>query len=232
MRFAIRRSRLFLICLLLASVSAAFTIIAPTGAALRQDEPDEPPTLDELLGLDEEQQDRQATDVAETEAEEELQRRLGQREMRSAFAAALEKMAISADLLEAQLNPGAATQRVQEEILIKLDQLIDEARKQAGGSCSSSSRSRSTAPPNRQPGARPGDGAKPGQRAGSRAGGAEPPLEQGDLNTLLKETRREWGDLPQRVREMLLQGRGEKFSTLYERLTREYYRRLAEEDSS
>lgn len=223
---------MFFVCLLLASAGAAFAAIAPTGAALQQDEPAEPPTLDELLGLDEEQQDRQAADVAETEAEEELQRRLSQREMRSAFAAALEKMTLSADLLEEQLNPGAATQRVQEEILLKLDQLIDEARKLSSGSCSSSSRSESTAPPNQQPGARPGAGAKPGQRAGSRAGGAEPPLEQGDLNTLLEETRREWGDLPQRVREMLLQGRDEKFSTLYERLTREYYRRLAEENSS
>jgi hypothetical protein len=43
--------------------------------------------------------------------------------------------------------------------------------------------------------------------------------------------RSEWGSLPQRVRDMLLQGRNEKFSSLYEKLTGEYYRRLAEGDS-
>ena len=37
--------------------------------------------------------------------------------------------------------------------------------------------------------------------------------------------------LPERIREMLLQGKQETFSSLYEQLTQEYYRRLAEEGS-
>jgi len=229
MRFTVSKARSFRVWRLTASVIAACVVAVPA-LADPPDEADEPPTLDELLGLEEEEEEgRQTADVAGAEAE--LQRRLSQREMRNAFTAALEKMTLSADLLQMELDPRAATQRVQEEILIKLDQLIDEARKQCGGSCSSSSRSTSTTPPGQKPGA----SAKPGQRAGSRAGGAggaEPPLKQGDLNTLLEETGREWGDLPQRVREMLLQGRSEEFCTLYERLTREYYRRLAEENSS
>jgi hypothetical protein len=200
-------------------------------AAGRQDEPTEPPTLDELLGLEEELSDRQTTDVAEQEAETELQRRLGLREMRSAFDAALEKMTLSADLLENELDPGIATQRVQEEVLVKLDQLIEEARKQCRGSCSSSAGS-SARQTTQKPGAKPGDDSRSGQQAGSNAGGAEPPLEQGDLSVRLDEKGAEWGNLPQRVREMLLEGRGERFSALYERLTREYYRRLAEESSS
>ncbi len=56
-------------------------------------------------------------------------------------------------------------------------------------------------------------------------------MQQGDINTMIEEQRTEWGNLPQRVREMLLQGREEKFSSLYEELTREYYRRLAEDGS-
>ena len=47
----------------------------------------------------------------------------------------------------------------------------------------------------------------------------------------LEEERTEWGNLPERVRDMLLQGSKEKFSSLYKQLTREYYRRLAEEGS-
>jgi hypothetical protein len=47
----------------------------------------------------------------------------------------------------------------------------------------------------------------------------------------LEESRVEWGRLPDRVRELILQGRRDRVSTLYERITREYYRRLAEEAS-
>jgi hypothetical protein len=47
----------------------------------------------------------------------------------------------------------------------------------------------------------------------------------------LDESRVEWGRLPERVRELILQGRRDRVSTLYERITREYYRRLAEEAS-
>jgi hypothetical protein len=230
MRNAQRRSRLLTGCLPVACLGLAIAFLALPSAG-RQDEPAEPPTLDELLGLEEEPSDRHATDVAEQAAEAELQRRLGLREMRSAFDAALEKMTLSADLLENELDPGVATQRVQEKILIKLDQLIEEARKQCRGSCSSSAGS-SARQTTQKPGAKPGDDSKSGQQAGRSAGGAEPPLEQSDLNVRLDETGAEWGNLPQRVREMLLEGRSERFSALYERLTREYYRRLAEESSS
>ena len=47
----------------------------------------------------------------------------------------------------------------------------------------------------------------------------------------LSESRIEWGKLPERVRELVLQGRRDRVSSIYERLTREYYRRLAEEAS-
>ena len=46
-------------------------------------------------------------------------------------------------------------------------------------------------------------------------------MQQGDVDTVLEEGRTEWGNLPQRVRDMLLQGRREKFSSLYKRLTNE-----------
>ena len=62
--------------------------------------------------------------------------------------------------------------------------------------------------------------------------GSTPPGREGDVNQVFDEARSEWGALPERVRDMLLQGREEKFSSLYEQLTREYYRRLAEEGSS
>ena len=44
----------------------------------------------------------------------------------------------------------------------------------------------------------------------------------------MEELDREWGGLPRRIRDMLMQGRREAFSSVYEQMTREYYRRLAE----
>ena len=38
-----------------------------------------------------------------------------------------------------------------------------------------------------------------------------------------------WGALPARLRDTLRQGLSERFSSLYERFTEAYYRRLAEE---
>ena len=45
----------------------------------------------------------------------------------------------------------------------------------------------------------------------------------------LAETRDQWGDLPPRLREQLIQGMRERFSLIYRSLTEDYYRCLAEE---
>lgn len=215
---------------LLALASAAVLAAAPAAAG-QEDEPRRPPSLDELLGLDEEDRDQRGGEVAGQEAAEELQRRLDDEQLRHAFAVALEKMTLSAELLETHLDPGLATQRVQQEILVNLDRLIDEARKQCAGGGASSARPSATPQEGQEPGKRAGDDSSRTPRDRARAGGDGEPLEQEDVGAVLEETGSEWGSLPQRVRDMLLQGRNEKFSSLYERLTREYYRRLAEGDS-
>ena len=213
-----------------AAVLAAASAAA-SAAAGQEDEPRQPPSLDELLGLDDEDRDQRAAEVAGQEAEEELQRRLDDEQLRHAFAVALEKMTLSAELLDTHFDPGLATQRVQQEVLVNLDRLIDQARKQCAGGGASSANPSAAPQQDQQPGKRAGDDSSRTPRDGARPGGDEAPLEQGDVETVLEETRSEWGSLPQRVRDMLLQGRTEKFSSLYERLTREYYRRLAEGDS-
>jgi hypothetical protein len=206
----------------------------PTDPPVVEDEPGDetaPPSLDDLLGIEQEEEDTTAAEIAQQQAEEELQRRLEEQAIHDGFREALEKMSLSADLLTEQLDCGLGTQRVQEEALARLDALIEQCRKAGGGSCSGGSQStsqpqsKSGKPKPKQP------GQKESPRSGS-GGGAEPPLRQGDVNTIIDETRSEWGNLPQRVRDMLLQGRQEKFSSLYEQLTREYYRRLADESSS
>ena len=212
----------------------------PTDTPDPQDEQEETPaTLDELLGLEEDASDRNAEEAAERESEDELQRKLDEAEIGDVFAKAVEKMLISADLLDQSFDPGLGTQRVQEDILRKLDQLIDFAKRQQGMSSSSSSSSSSSQQqpkdPSQDPGRRQRDQQSGSQRQNGPADDSQakdlPPGQTGDIGTILEETRSEWGHLPPRIRDQLLQGRREKYSSLYERLTREYYQRLAEEGS-
>ena len=115
--------------------------------------------------------------------------------------------------------------------------LIQEAKKQQNSSSSSggASSSSSSSSPKPQPGKQGGQPEDGGDRSDGDASdsteGDPPAPRHGDVNQIFDESRTEWGSLPQRIRDMLLQGRKEKFSSLYERLTREYYRRLAEEGS-
>ncbi|MHC4415203.1 MAG: hypothetical protein ACYS0G_07965 [Planctomycetota bacterium] len=194
------------------------------------------PSLDDLLGLEGADRDQSTVDAADRDFREELDRELDETRITDAFALALEKMAISADLLDVKLDSGLGTQRLQEEILSKLDQVIDQARRQqsmqrgsAGQGRPSQSRARSQPQPGPAPPRRTGQ--RNSQPQDSQAG--DPPARQeGDINTMLEETGSEWGNLPQRIRDMLLQGRSEKFSSLYRRLTEEYYTRLAEDGPS
>ena len=214
---------------------------APGEPKKEQDqEKDKPSSLDDLLGIDEEQDESDA-DAATQDADDELQRRLNEQEVADNFSLAVEKMAVSADMLDVRFDAGLGTQRVQEEIIKRLEDLIDQAKKnQSSRRSSSSSSSSSSSQQQRQQNQQqnPGQQRQNQQRdegdqrrdnpSESREGDP-PPLQEGDINTTLEESRAEWGNLPPRVRDQLMQGRREKFSSLYERLTQEYYKRLAEE---
>jgi hypothetical protein len=51
----------------------------------------------------------------------------------------------------------------------------------------------------------------------------------GTPTTPLEEAKANWGNLPPRVRDELIEGIGEKFSPVYREMTESYYKRLAEE---
>jgi hypothetical protein len=193
-----------------------------------RDEQQTPPrSLDDLLGVDD---DERAEEAARHEHDDELQRRLADEARQGsadALADAVQKMGVSADLLERRLDSGLGTQRVQEEVLAKLAHLINQARQQSSSSSSSQS-SRRSEPSPQDPG-RQQQQQLADDCAGEGQEGEPPAMQQAEVSISLEETRAEWGNLPARVREMLLQGRQERFSSLYEHLTREYYRRLAED---
>ncbi|MBT8486854.1 MAG: hypothetical protein KJO43_14840 [Phycisphaerae bacterium] len=196
---------------------------------------DSPPSLDDLLGLDEAETGDDTEDVADRAAQEELERRLAEEQIGDAFTVAIEKMGAIAEQLDEQFDTGLGTQRLQEEVLEKLQFLLEQAKQQKSMNQSSSSSSSSqSSQRQQQPGKQPQSSPPPQQGEASTGDGqgGSPSRRDGDLNRVLEESRTEWGALPARVRDMLLQGRKEKFSSLYEEMTREYYRRLAEEGSS
>ncbi|UCD75492.1 MAG: hypothetical protein JSV91_00965 [Phycisphaerales bacterium] len=193
----------------------------------------EPDTLDELLGLEEEKPDPAAEEAARRQQLEALKRQLEEAPPADSLEMAIEQMDITADLLDQSFDPGLGTQRLQEEILLRFDVLLEKARK---GQCSGGSSSGGASRPQtgRDPGRKSGrSGTTPSQGGPPKDSPlTESPLQpSGEEGGELEELQSEWGNLPQRVRDMLMQGRRERFSSLYERLTREYYRRLAEEGS-
>ncbi len=196
--------------------------------------------------------DRSAEDAAERAERKRLERSLDEASMQDLVDRALESMKSASARLTDAKDPGLGTQRIQEDVIKSLDRLLEEATKQQKKGSGSSSRSKSSksqqsksGDPSEQNGQQSGDAkgqaskgagdAESGTATASPSDGETPstaPANDASVaGTELSESRIEWGQLPARVRELVLQGRRDKVSTLYERLTREYYRRLAEEAS-
>ncbi len=179
--------------------------------------------LDAALGLKEEREvppEELPIDPSQTE----LERKLSGAEMADAFVKATQLMGDTATRIETAQDTGIVTQRLQEDILRALDQIIEAAKQQqqSSSSSSSSSNSSSSQSPQQQQSNRAGEGENQGQ--------ANPPSRQdGALNTTGAGMRATWGALPARVRDALSQGQAGRFSSVYRSLTEAYYRRLAEE---
>ena len=212
-------------------LAAALGTQDPAAPTEREPEKATPPSLDELLGLDGEQDN--AAEQAARQNQEELERRLSDVELGDVFDLTLAKMEISADLLDGDLDSGLGTQRVQQDILARLDQLIDLAKQMSqqqmssgGGGSGQSKPKPGTEQQQQQAGAQ---GSRPGGQDGQSV--EPPPGQEGDINTIIEETGSEWGHLPERLREMLEQAQNSHISRLYRTLTEQYYKRLAEEGS-
>ena len=190
------------------------------------------PGLDELLGLEE------AEDDADREAREEfdpsrveLERKLTNSEAADRLSSAVQQMHETAHRLESVRDTGVVTQRLQEEILVKLEVLIRDAE-QSSSSASNSSSSES----DRDSEMRPGGEDSSRERAqtsqqmeGGTGDGVEgTQFEEGQVDQF-EAVRAAWGALPERVRERLMEGSGDYFSATYRLLTEAYYRRIAEE---
>lgn len=207
--------------------------------------PAAPPTLDELLGLKPETPAAKEGAPVVDISREELDQRLKEPTIDDQFKAAVELMGRSATRLGPGGDVGLDTQRLQEETLRKLDALLSQMKKRQEQqqqqqqqqsedqqSQKNKDKQKQQQPQPSQPqAAKPAGSAKENQ-AGRGENNAEidPPARQAaKLRPGLDAAKAAWGALPQRLREMLLQGSDERFSTSYEQLTEDYYKRLAEQ---
>lgn len=202
------------------------------------------PDLDELLGLPAKQQQGAAEKNAPQGQrpappvdpnKDELQRALEGQSVAEAFVEAVQEMGDVATLLREARNPGLITQRKQEEILRRLDMLIKQAEQQQ-----QQRRQRQRQQQRQQQQAQQQQAPAQPQQAAQReqAGKGDnvdermpPPPQDARFAGWLEQAKARWGALPARLRDALLQGSGDAYSSLYEALTREYYRRLAEQEA-
>lgn len=210
-------------------------------------QPKPPKSLDELLGVPSTgSSGSSAESAAEREQARRLERALDEASLEDLVERAVEGMRSASERLEDARDPGIGTQRIQEDVVRTLARLLEEAERQSQSKSKSSS--------SRQSGSRRNSSEDPSERNGQqssqrddRSARAASETQPGDNDgestrdrpadqvtadgVELEESRIEWGQLPERVRELVLQGRRDRVSSIYERLTREYYRRLAEEAS-
>lgn len=191
------------------------------------------PTLDELLGL--ENNATQGEEVIIEDANDAaLEEVLSPRQAGEAFSQAVTLMDQVASRISKNHDLSLTTQRLQEDILRKLDQVIESANNndsQGGGGSSSSSQSSSSneqQPNQQQQEQQPGEGSQPSSESGeSPMPGGSSAAQPGDE---IAPNGVSWGSLPTRIRDALSQGISDQYSELYRSITEQYYKSLAEDE--
>jgi hypothetical protein len=217
-----------------AAASTAFLI---AGTALAQSAP----TVDDLLNLTPAPATQPADHAAAASPDAtsddgvpldpDVLRKLTGAEPADVFEKAVAEMAEASDRLAKQRDAGLQTQRIQEGVLAKLDQVIEAVQKQQQQSSSSSQQQQQQQQNGSQQNAAQQQQQSSGQaqQAGRSNQGGNAPMGDNDAtNPDIEERRMEWGNLPPRLRDELLQGMQEKSSAIYRDLTDLYYRYLAE----
>ncbi|UYV12777.1 MAG: hypothetical protein NCW75_00465 [Phycisphaera sp.] len=181
------------------------------------------PTLDELLGI------TNPGDVSER-PDGDLEREL-EGGLAGAFLRAVDLMERASTRLDGDRETGLATQRVQEEAIAALDQLIEAARNQQNQQQQQQQQQQQNqqqqqqAPQQQQQ--QQGDMQETQQNPDPQGVQGRP--QQGGALGDEAAVGATWGALPPRVREALRQGSSDAYSAVYRAITEAYYRRLAEE---
>lgn len=197
------------------------------------------PSLDEALGL----KKPGGSPAMPSRDEAALTEHLSPEQVRDEISQAVKLMGDAASRVADGKDVGVETQRLQEEILQKLNKLLDEAKRQEQEKQKQQKQQQQQgqqqqSPQDQQQQQQSGkqnqqqrqDQASQQQQKGGNGSGNKEGLkeEKGDLRPTLSSGAA-WGNLPPHVREQLMQGFGDSFSSMYKRMTEAYYKRLAEE---
>lgn len=145
------------------------------------------------------------------------------------FSLAVEGMKQAANRMNKSADAGLDTQRIQKQVVARLDRLIADMRRKSQSQQSKSQREKDAGSQQQK-----GQQQAEGQQEGGTEAATQTRL-QGNVqdpqapDQPLKEQLAEWGNLPPRLRDQLRQGKDDRYSDLYKLLTQQYYRRLAEE---
>ncbi len=193
----------------------------------------EQPTLDQLLEIESPMPPgAAASSPAGQGSNTKLRELLDQVRAPDEMRMALKEMKEASEQLDQNENAGIETQRLQASVLARLDALIEEAKSQCS-KCKKSGKSSSVQMRPADTGSSANAGATASaqpagnqENSGSTTVGRPRPAQLRQTN--IEETRSEWGNLPPRIRDELLQGLRERFSHIYRTLTEDYYRHLAD----
>jgi len=149
------------------------------------------------------------------------------------------RMARSRQRLALSSDPGKTTQLIQDRIILDLDGLIDQARKQEcqpGQPDPQMAQKPGEKKEQRPTGVQANNQGKPGQAKPSQgktpAANSSPPgpaATNTDLSQAINESSREWGKLSPRTRDADLEGASEQVLEKYRKLVEDYYRGVSTE---
>ena len=140
-----------------------------------------------------------------------------------------------AQRLIAQRQPGEPAQKLQQDIVTELDELLKQARKQqsqqqqsSGSKKPQQSRRDKPGQPQQQPaGGKPEEAGNEPARDSTEQQRPEAPA-QPDIGQMQDMLRELWGHLPEHERQQVINSTIEKFVPKYESLIKEYFKRLSE----
>lgn len=161
------------------------------------------------------------------------------------FDRALERMREASTRLGDEMDTGLATQRLQESAMDLMDQVIAEAMKQQQQNQQDQQQqqqqSQQQAQGQQQQGSPQNAQQSQSQQTSQQASSptqsnrdnqgqtSRGSITDAQAGQLLEETGNQWGNLPPRLREQLLQSMNERFSPIYQQMTEAYYKKLAQE---
>src|SRR5207248_7806931 len=142
-------------------------------------------------------------------------------EVTEAFEQAVQLMGQTAERLDKSRDPGLDTQRMQEDVIRKLDMLIDQAKKQQ-----SKTKSKNKKPDQSQQQQQQQQSSQQNSKTNDPKQGGGPDLLTGATHASPGGSA-VWGNLGPHERTAIIEGSTDQFSALYRTLTEKYYKRIA-----